>query len=529
MVQAANLGFPRIGARRELKAATEAFWKGELDRAGLEAVGRELRARHWRLQAEAGIAVIPSNDFSFYDHVLDMTCALGAVPPRFGEVGDEAGDEVGPDTSFAMARGAAGDPGDGDDQVVRHQLPLHRARSSRAARASGSASPKAVREFEEAKALGVHTRPVLVGPVTWLSLAKPRSAGLDPLALLPAILPVYAELLRRLAAAGADWVQIDEPVLALDLGEAQRAAFRSAYAALAGTGPALMLASYFGPLRDNLDLALGLPVAGLHVGPGARAGGARPHPRRAGARRAAVARGDRRAQRLARRPRGRARHGRAGGRGARPDRIEVAPSCSLLHVPIDLELENGPRSGAARVARLRPPEARRGRGAGARRARGARGGTGGARRQRSRGAVAARPRRASTTRASRRGRQRSAPAITRAQSPYAARGRPSRRGSGCRRCPPRPSARSRRPPRCARRARTSGAAPSTPGALRGVPRARDRAPASACRRRPGSTCWCTASSSATTWWSTSASSSTASPSPGPAGCRPTARAASSRR
>ena len=232
MAQAANLGFPRIGARRELKAATEVYWKGELDRAALEAVGRELRARHWRLQAEAGIGVIPSNDFSFYDHVLDMTAALGAVPPRFGAVAGE----VDLDTCFAMARGGEDVPAmemtKWFDTNYHFIVPeLHAGQGFRLA------SLKALHEFEEARALGIHTRPVLVGPVTWLSLAKPRSAGLDALALLPALLPVYAELLGRLGAAGADWVQIDEPVLALDLGAAQRTAFRTAYAALTGAGP----------------------------------------------------------------------------------------------------------------------------------------------------------------------------------------------------------------------------------------------------------------------------------------------------
>ena len=336
MAQAANLGFPRIGARRELKAATEVYWKGELDRAALEAVGRELRAHHWRLQAAAGIAVIPSNDFSFYDHVLDMTAALGAVPPRFGAVAGE----VDLDTCFAMARGGEGVPAmemtKWFDTNYHFIVPeLHAGQGFRLA------SLKAVHEFEEARALGIHTRPVLVGPVTWLSLAKPRSAGLDALTLLPAILPVYAELLGRLGAAGADWVQIDEPVLALDLGAAQRTAFRTAYGELAGAGPSLMVASYFGALRDNLDLALGLPVAGLHVdlvrAPeelGAILAGLRPDARlslglidgrnvwRADLA-AALATVEQAAAAL----------------GA--ERIEIAPSCSLLHTPIDLDLETG--------------------------------------------------------------------------------------------------------------------------------------------------------------------------------------------
>jgi 5-methyltetrahydropteroyltriglutamate--homocysteine methyltransferase len=278
--------------------------------------------------------VIPSNDFSFYDHVLDMTAALGVVPPRFGAVAGE----VDLDTCFAMARGGEGVPAmemtKWFDTNYHFIVPeLHAGQGFRLA------SLKALHEFEEARALGIHTRPVLVGPVTWLSLAKPRSAGLDALTLLPALLPVYAELLGRLGAAGADWVQIDEPVLALDLGAAQRTAFRTAYAALTGAGPALMLASYFGALRDNLDLALGLPVAGLHVdlvrAPeelGAILAGLRPD-----ARLSLGLIDGRNVWRADLEPALATVEKAAAALGA--ERIEIAPSCSLLHTPIDLDLE----------------------------------------------------------------------------------------------------------------------------------------------------------------------------------------------
>ncbi len=333
-IAAANLGFPRIGARRELKSAVEAFWKGDLDEAGLEAAARDLRARHWRMQSEAAIDTIPSNDFSLYDQVLDMTAAVGAVPPRFGE----AEGEVDLPTYFAMARGRQDAPAmemtKWFDTNYHYIVPeLHAGQRFRLA------SLKAVREYEEAKALGIETRPVLIGPLTWLKLGKAKDAKLDPLSLLPAILPVYAALLSRLAQAGAGWVQIDEPALVLDLNEAERAAFAPAYAALAEAGPRIMLATYFGGLGDNLATALALPVAGLHLDL-VRA------PGQLGAALKGI--GPDKVLSL----------GVVDGRNVwrctldlalgkleqavaalGADRVQAAPSCSLLHAPLDLDQE----------------------------------------------------------------------------------------------------------------------------------------------------------------------------------------------
>jgi 5-methyltetrahydropteroyltriglutamate--homocysteine methyltransferase len=334
MAIAANLGFPRIGAHRELKAATEAYWKGETDAAALAATAADLRARHWTTQRAAGITVIPSNDFSLYDQMLDMTATLGAVPARFGPVGDE----VSLATYFTMARGAEGVPAmemtkwfDTNYHFIVPEVS--------AGQSFRLASLKAVREFEEAKALGIHTRPVIIGPVTWLALAKSRTPGLAPLELLPAVLPVYRELLDRLAAAGADRVQVDEPILAADLGAFHRAAFWTAYDELAKAAPKLMVATYFGALGPNLDVATKLPVDGLHVDL-VRA------PEQLEPVLAALA------------PGARLSLGVVDGRNvwrasleaalapvARAvavlgtDRVEVAPSCSLLHVPFDAGLE----------------------------------------------------------------------------------------------------------------------------------------------------------------------------------------------
>ncbi|WP_323010866.1 5-methyltetrahydropteroyltriglutamate--homocysteine S-methyltransferase [Paracoccus sp. (in: a-proteobacteria)] len=335
MAKAANLGFPRIGARRELKTAVEAHWKGNLSADDLAAEGARLRAAHWQLQRDAGIEVIPSNDFSFYDHVLDMTAVLGAVPRRFGPVGDH----VAPTQYFAMARGTAEAPAmemtKWFDTNYHYIVPeFEEGQSFRLA------SLKPIEDFLEAKALGIHTRPVLVGPVTWLSLGKAKAGGLDPLTMLSAILPIYSDVLRRLAEAGADWVQIDEPVLVTDLSDGQRRALSTAYAELATAGPRLMLASYFGSLDDNLDLALSLPVAGLHLdlirapeqikrvleaGPDKVLSLGLIDGRNVW--RADLARALDAAQTAAR------LHGTG--------RIQIAPSCSLLHVPVDLDAEAG--------------------------------------------------------------------------------------------------------------------------------------------------------------------------------------------
>ena len=223
MVIAANLGFPRVGARRELKTALEAHWKGEISAEALAAEGARLRAIHWRLQRAAGIDSIPSNDFSFYDQMLDTTALLGALPERFGPLGER----VTPEEYFAMARGTKTAPAmemtKWFDTNYHYIVPEFTAGQS-----FRLASLKPVEEFLEAKALGILTRPVLIGPVTWLSLGKARGEGVEPLGFLPQILPIYAEILARLAAAGAEWVQMDEPILALDLSAAQRsmAAFR---------------------------------------------------------------------------------------------------------------------------------------------------------------------------------------------------------------------------------------------------------------------------------------------------------------
>lgn len=276
MAVVANLGYPRFGAKRELKRALESYWSGKITEDALLAAGQQIRLAHWQLQQSAGIDVIPSNDFSFYDHVLDTTWMVGAIPARYSALHPES-----IDVYFAMARGLQKDKLDipALEMTKWFDTNYHYIVPEIAPGQSFKlTSTKIVDEFIEAKAAGSHTRPVLLGPVSYLLLSKTASDILpieqigtplqqaSPLDELPNLLPVYEEILRRLAAVGADWVQVDEPCLVLDLDEKAYQAYRSAYDQLSRIdGLQIMLATYFGALADNLALAAGLPVAGLHL------------------------------------------------------------------------------------------------------------------------------------------------------------------------------------------------------------------------------------------------------------------------
>jgi len=355
-VTVTNLGFPRIGSKRELKIALESYWAGKSDAAELLKIAAQIRASNWKRQKAAGIQHIPSNDFSLYDHVLDTSVMVGAIPPIYGKQ-DGA---VSLDTYFAMARGSqtfAAADGDaccsGNRNAEKSGVPAMEMTKwldsnyhymvpelSKGSKFALSSS-KAVDEFNEAKALGVHTRPVLLGPVSFLKLAKSKDEGFDSLSLLPSLVSVYIDVLRRLAESGADWVQIDEPVLSLDADKNVQAALQSAYQQIAKAVPQLkvLIASYFSAYADNLDTVLSLPVAGVHLDL-VRA----PEQLDAALAKApaslvlslGVIDGrnvwranlpailDRLEQVVAK-------------RGA--DKIFIAPSSSLLHTPIDLELE----------------------------------------------------------------------------------------------------------------------------------------------------------------------------------------------
>ena len=196
-VSVATLGFPRIGLRRELKFALESYWSGKSSLAMLQTAASGLRVAGWARQKALGADILPSNDFSLYDHVLDTSALIGAVPARY----DWSGDTVGADTYFAMARGAQGPSACGHNHDTTAQemtkwfdTNYHFMVPELAAGQTFKiASTKIFDEFEEAKALGYQTRPVLLGPVSYLMLAKGKAV--EPLALLPQLLDVYAEIL----------------------------------------------------------------------------------------------------------------------------------------------------------------------------------------------------------------------------------------------------------------------------------------------------------------------------------------------
>ncbi|PIF10537.1 5-methyltetrahydropteroyltriglutamate--homocysteine S-methyltransferase [Janthinobacterium sp. 13] len=271
------LGFPRIGAARELKLALESHWRGELSEADLEATGRQLRARHWAQQRDAGLDYVTVGDFAFYDQVASHIQLLGCEPARF---------HFAPEQSplaryFTMARGA--------DTHAAHAGCGH----AHHAHAAGTAALEMTKWFDtnyhylvpelspqtrfslacerllaevaEAQALGHPVKAALIGPLTFLWLGKEKTPGFDRLALLEQLLPVYGALLDRLKRQGVTWVQLDEPILGLDLPNAWRSAFESTYWQLNQVGVNILLATYFSPLEENLSLTCRLPVAGLHV------------------------------------------------------------------------------------------------------------------------------------------------------------------------------------------------------------------------------------------------------------------------
>jgi len=338
-----NLGFPRIGAQRELKRAVEAYWAGWHTAEALEETGRELRAKHWKLQAAAGLTFVPVGDFAWYDQILEWSTLLGAVPARFGQKNSEP---VSLDTLFRMGRGRAptGKPAAACEMTKWFDTNYHYivpelvpGQTFRIARES------LFQQVQEAQALGHTAKPVIPGPLTWLYLGKGDAfaggaADEGKLQLLAALLPVYQDVLARFAKQGVEWVQIDEPILALDLPEAWRDAFIQVYGMLAASPVKLLLATYFDGLKDNLTTAQALPVAGLHVDlvrapdqlvdvvAGLRAG-------------QVLSAGIINGRNIWRTDLDAAIAMLAPVKQLLGDRLWLAPSCSLLHVPVDLANE----------------------------------------------------------------------------------------------------------------------------------------------------------------------------------------------
>ncbi|MFV3074992.1 5-methyltetrahydropteroyltriglutamate--homocysteine S-methyltransferase [Niveispirillum fermenti] len=262
-----NLGFPRIGARRELKFALEAYWKGLCPREDLLRTGSELRARHWGEQQ--ALDLVPVGDFAFYDQVLDMSFTLGNLPAR---VRDFHGHPL--DNYFRVARGrsqATGGEGGCCGGVTAGEMTkwfdtnYHYIVPEFDTDTRFEPDPsRLLEQLAEAQAQGVRAKPVIIGPVTYLAIGKAKD-GCDRLDLLPRLLPAYAELLATLAARGVEWVQVDEPILVTELAPEWRDAFTRTYETLKDSGVKLLLATYFGPLRENLDLVTALPVHGIHL------------------------------------------------------------------------------------------------------------------------------------------------------------------------------------------------------------------------------------------------------------------------
>ena len=337
-----NLGFPRIGARRELKFALESYWKGESSRDELKTLGAGLRARNWTSQQ--GLDLVPVGDFAFYDQVLDMSFTLGNLPER---VQGFHGDAL--DNYFRVARGrsaqsaehnsccggvAAGEMTKWFDTNYHYIVPEFTAATEFKLDAS-----RLLEQLAEASVQGVKAKPVIIGPVTYLAIGKAKD-GSDKLALLARLLPAYAELLDQLAAQGVEWVQIDEPILVTELDADWQHAFNTTYHHLKSARVKILLATYFGQLLDNKHLAANLPVAGLHID---AVNGSRDDVR----------------QLLGLLPAHKVLSiGVVSGRNIwktdlaevldwiEPlaerlgDRLWIAPSCSLLHVPVDLAQEH---------------------------------------------------------------------------------------------------------------------------------------------------------------------------------------------
>lgn len=518
---------PRQGQHRELKKAIEGYWKGRVAADTLLETAKDLRRSNWQQLAGAGIHEVPTGDFSYYDHVLDTSVMVGAVPDRHRDA--VAADAL--DGYFAMARGtqdvAPLEMTKWFDTNYHYLVPELGPDT-----VFSADSGKQVAELKEALALGLAARPVLVGPVTYLLLSKPApgvAADFEPLTLLDRLLPVYAEVLADLRAAGAEWVQLDEPALVQDRTPAELNAATRAYRDL-GTltdRPKLLVASYFDRLGDALPVLAKAPVDGLALDFTDAA---------AANLDALAAVGGLPGKRLV--------AGVVNGRNiwindlenslatlgtllGLADRVDVAASCSLLHVPLDAAVEREIDPQIVRwlaFAKQKTAEL-------VTLARGLAQGTDtiAAELAANRADLASRATSALTHDPAVRAGRRPSPTPTAAahnRTPIAP--PPSAPTSGCRCCRPRPSVRSRRPPSCAPPVPICEPDGSTPPATRSAS-GRRSATSSPSRRRPESMSSCTASPSATTWSSTSPSSSPATSPPNTAGCSPTGPATSARR
>ncbi|WHQ43744.1 5-methyltetrahydropteroyltriglutamate--homocysteine S-methyltransferase [Alcaligenes faecalis] len=339
-----NLGYPRMGEQRELKRSLEAYWAGQLSQQELLDTGKALRARHWDLQSKAGLDTVPVGDFAWYDQILEWSTLLGAVPARFGQA-DNA--PVSLDTLFRMARGRApsGRPAAACEMTKWFDTNYHYivpeftpGQSFRIAREC------LFEQVEEAQALGHKVKPVIPGPLTWLWLGKgdvyDGLADVGKLALLDALLPVYEQVLARFKAQGVEWVQIDEPVLVLDLPQEWQDAFRRVYQDLNQSGLKLLLATYFDDLHENVTVLKDLPIAGVHVD-AVRAPAALQAVQAVLGQDQVLSAGVISGRDIWRTDLEKTLQTLEPLKAALGERLWIAPSCSLLHVPVNVQSETG--------------------------------------------------------------------------------------------------------------------------------------------------------------------------------------------
>lgn len=263
------LGYPRIGSNRELKKACEHYWADKISLNQLLETGKTISLQNWKLQQEAGIDLIPCNDFSYYDQVLDMTLTVGAIPERYQEIAsNESHSEL--NLYFAMARGyqkngldiTAMEMTKWFDTNYHYIVPEFQKNLQ-----FRLFSDKIISEFIRAKEAGMNAKPVIIGLLTYLLLGKEKENGFDKMDLAHNLLPVYLEILRKLEAYGAEYVQFDEPFLALDLNEKTKQTYQWVYGEIRKQFPNLkfIVTTYFEGLKDNLSLAVSLPVDVLHI------------------------------------------------------------------------------------------------------------------------------------------------------------------------------------------------------------------------------------------------------------------------
>ena len=344
------LGYPRVGANRELKKAEEAYWAGKITRQELLETAALIRKGNWLLQKESGIDLIPSNDFSFYDQTLDLSLSVGVIPERYDSLRD---DKL--ELYFAMAHGYQKDGIDVTAMEMTkwfdtnyHYIVPEFTRNQKFELIYN----KAVAEFKEALELGVRTKPVLIGPVTYLLLGKEKESGFNRIELLDRLLPVYTDILKELENAGAEYVQIDEPFLCTDITDAVRDAYRKAFAAINGsTRLKVILTTYFDGLADNASLAVELKPDVLHIdlvrAPKGYEDVVRLLPKEA-----SLSLGVVDGRNIWKNDLSRSLDIINKVRNTiGEDRVIVATSCSLLHSPIDLENERNEKSLPAQVKR----------------------------------------------------------------------------------------------------------------------------------------------------------------------------------